>query len=232
MTFEKFFWRRLLTKYPDLNFLDSGSFSPTATTQAVYSAAKDVTEPQMKILDLGCGSGVIGIGLLDQFNFNLDLYFSDIDSTSLDICTNNLKILNTVAEVRQSDIFEKWENIKFNLIVNDISGVPPIVSQFLDWFRGIPNASGYDGTELTEKVVKAARHFLEKDGTFLSLCDVEKGISALNKAFSEVKLVNTVKIPLNLEQSEIVNLQKLLPFATIKNVGSMHYFETYIYTCK
>ena len=66
-----------------------------------------------KIADFGCGSGLLGFGILEKFQDNVELIFSDKFQDCLDECSNILKTIETPYNVKflQSDISDiKLEN--------------------------------------------------------------------------------------------------------------------------
>ena len=66
-----------------------------------------------KIADFGCGSGLLGFGILDKFKDKVELIFSDKFIDCIDECKNILESLNISHNVRflQSDISDiKLEN--------------------------------------------------------------------------------------------------------------------------
>ena len=50
-------------------------FKPTGTSQIMIEAAKKIINPKKKILDLGCGSGIIGISIAKFFNIKKTIFF-------------------------------------------------------------------------------------------------------------------------------------------------------------
>ncbi len=74
------------------------------------------------ILDLGCGSGFIGIALKKYFP-NLDIIQSDISKSAIKQTLINMKINNLQNQVIRSNMFEKI-NKKFDVIISN----PPYLS--------------------------------------------------------------------------------------------------------
>src|SRR3989338_6026344 len=61
---------------------------------------KCLLEDNWKILDLGCGYGIVGISLL-KHNPDLKMTFSDINKRAVEITKKNLRLNNLKAEVMQ-----------------------------------------------------------------------------------------------------------------------------------
>ena len=104
-------------------YLDDNTFIPTQTTSAITEAAIETINTPSKVLDLGCGCGIVAILLSKNLPFTLDLYASDLSDTVEEIVNMNAAKHNVEIDVRKSDIFETWHGFKFNTIINDISGL-------------------------------------------------------------------------------------------------------------
>lgn len=91
--------------------------------RAKYPVGSEVT-----LLDLCCGSGVIGISLVlllaDDYHINLVL--SDISETALEVAKRNLKLHNLTAKVVAGDLLKPVIKLgtKFDIVVSN----PPYVS--------------------------------------------------------------------------------------------------------
>ncbi|MCF7866710.1 methyltransferase [Candidatus Woesearchaeota archaeon] len=75
-----------------------------------------------RILDLGCGYGVVGISILRN-NKDLDVVFSDVNRRAIDLTKENLAFLNLHAKVFHSDLFEKIKG-SFDVILSN----PPMAT--------------------------------------------------------------------------------------------------------
>ena len=65
-----------------------------------------IIKEKNKILDLGCGYGIIGLSLLLTIK-NIEVVFSDINERALKITKENLKLNNVTGNLIQSNSFEK-----------------------------------------------------------------------------------------------------------------------------
>lgn len=83
----------------------------------------DFPKKEAKILDLGCGYGVIGIAL-KKFYPDYDVFLSDINNRAIELSKENAKVNCADVTVLQSDLFEKFENGNFEIIVSN----PPYIA--------------------------------------------------------------------------------------------------------
>ncbi|MBI2148870.1 class I SAM-dependent methyltransferase [Candidatus Woesearchaeota archaeon] len=130
---------------------------------------KCLIENNWKILDLGCGYGIIGLSLL-KFNITLKLTFSDINERAIQITKKNLEFHKLKAELIQSDGFESIKE-KFNTILLN----PPQTA----------------GKKLCFKLIEDSKQHLEKEGYLQIVARHNKGGKELSKKMFEV--FNNVK---------------------------------------
>lgn len=121
------------------------------------------------ILDLGCGSGAIGIALLRHYPL-CRAVFSDISEKALSFTRQNLGNYDLLdrAEVVQSDLFEKFGARTWDAILSnppyfadaDWAGVQPeILKEPKEAFE-----AGKDGLDFYRRLLKESSAFLRKDG--------------------------------------------------------------------
>lgn len=122
-------------------------------------------------LDLGSGSGAIGIALLQQFP-KARATFSDISAEALEITQKNLERydLQNRAEIVCTDLFETFRNSgrKWKAILSN----PPYLSQG-DWESAQPEIlfeprtaldGGNDGLDFYRRIALEAGHHLHPEG--------------------------------------------------------------------
>jgi methylase of polypeptide subunit release factors len=213
-----------------------GIFQPTATTSYLIKAVSAEALQNKKVLDLGCGWGIIGLELFLRFNKQISLYLSDLSNSAIEATKKNVASLYALGlEVRHGSLFIPWENMKFDCIICDVSGVSNEIP-FLDtWFEDIPCESGSDGLDLTKEVIEKAKGHLNPGGfMFLPLISLSNCKSAL-KILKENNLQHTVisenkwkMIIKNSKHQEILhNLQTQDKVAFIRN-GDEFIFSTSI----
>ena len=110
--------------YNDKFLTPPGVFIPRPETELIIDCVKKDFEQnsEKKLLDIGCGSGCIGITIASLYN-NFDVTAIDISDKAIKTANNNatqLKISNI--KILKQDIFE-MRNKKFDIIVSN----PPYV---------------------------------------------------------------------------------------------------------
>ncbi len=101
---------RLRNKHIEV-YTASGLFSKNKVDKGTkLLISKCIIKDNWKVLDLGCGYGIIGVSLLLS-NKKLEVVFSDINKRAIAITKKNIELNNLKAEVIQSNCFE---NIKEN----------------------------------------------------------------------------------------------------------------------
>ena len=177
-----------------LIFDGDGIFQPTATTAALLQVIAPLLNKKTKMLDLGCGWGIIGLETKLANFANVELSMSDFSEPAVCAAKQNARNLKIESDIRGGSVFEPWSDSSFDLIVSDISGISNKLP-FLDkWFAGIPCESGEDGLKLvTEAIENAPRHFSNFESKLImpiiSLSNVNRASILMNDHFRSVKKV-------------------------------------------
>jgi methylase of polypeptide subunit release factors len=176
-----------------------GIFVPTATTGLLLRAAKSLDIAGNRVLDLGCGWGVIGLEL--ALSRPIVLHMSDYSLAAVEAAKENSLSVGVRAEVRFGSNLEPWTEEKFNLIIADVSGVSSDAPLFDRWFDNVPAASGSTGHDLTKQILADAYHHLEDLGMVLlpliSLSNREYALELFHANFSSVSRIARIDWKLN-----------------------------------
>ncbi len=124
---------------------------------------KCIIKPKWRILDLGCGYGVVGIAIAKAFP-STRVFMSDINERALELAKMNIELNNVRAEVIQSDIYEQIHG-RFNTILVN----PPQVA----------------GKEVCFSMIEEGRDYLFKNGLFQLVARHNKGGKELSKKMYE-----------------------------------------------
>jgi SAM-dependent methyltransferase len=213
-----------------------GVFRPTATTRTLVRSASRTLPKSGSILDLGCGSGIIGLSLALEEGADRVLAMSDVSPDATALALENTKTLGVSANVRTGSLFSPWVGEVFDSIVSDVSGVVPDLGERYGWFDGVPNDSGVDGSHLAVQVIRQANHYLVSDGTLvfpiISLSAEERILDEARDAFESVTLLEEVRLPLGVPVAELEDVRTEFPFIRIESVGGLACFFTSTYACQ
>ena len=161
--------RTIVYKYKDHNlnfFSDNGVFSKDkldfGSNLLLDSIFKNVDGDNLKILDVGCGYGFIGISLAKILNAQVTM--CDVNNRSLHLAKKNCSENNISAEVIESNMYENVTGI-YDLIVTN----PPIRA----------------GKEVVYGILDGARDYLKEDGELWAVIRKDQGAKSAIKHLEE-----------------------------------------------
>lgn len=194
--------------------MPKGVFLPTGTTTSLVKAVRTYVSKPGVTLDLGCGSGVVGIALYKMGLVKEPLYASDSSEKAFVCMNRNAKFHKCPVLGKCGSLFEPWKNRKFDYIVNDVSGVAKDVAKVSPWFDGVSCQSGIDGTLLVIEVLQKAPNHLNPEGLLffpvISLSNTDNILSMARKNFSHVKQLLHQEWPLPKEMYQHLAILKRL----------------------
>ena len=212
-------------------YINTGVFMPTATTDFLIKdfLKKNHKIKNKKILDLGCGSGIISIILANHIKNN-SFYASDVSNKAVICSKKNFRNFKINGEVKKGNMLNPWSNYKFDFIINDVSGISSIVAKKSKWFKNVPALTGVDGTRLTISVIKNSIKFLNKNGCLylplISLSNEKKITDIAKKYFKKLKIIskNYWFLPADLEKHKTL----LNTLKKKKNINFEYKFGKYV----
>lgn len=153
---------------------DHGVFSYGRVDEASYLLVESFPKLEHeKVLDLGCGYGLIGIYLKTKYP-DIQLTQIDINERAVECCKQNAKDNGIASTILQSDAFESLADAVFDVIVLN----PPI----------------HAGKEVCEHLYAQSYHHLNKGGTFAICIRKKHGAESTIASLTEIGFqVDTVQ---------------------------------------
>jgi len=182
--------------------VDSHVFTPTLTTSVLTNQVDLTRLKGSTVLDLGCGTGPIAIGL--ALAGAAHVFAVDLMEEACQLARRNAELNGVGAQITvlQGDLFEPVADRKFDVIVDDVSGVAEDVARLSSWFPSEVPSGGFDGTRQTVRMVKASPRYLKANGYLLfpvlSLSKADAILSAARDAYGAgLQRVATKRVPFN-----------------------------------
>jgi 16S rRNA G1207 methylase RsmC len=143
----------------------SGVYSFGAVDKATAILINHCSKIDGRVLDIGCGYGVVGIALKKE-NPSISLCMSDINKRAVEFAKINAKDNNIEADIRQGNLYTPWQGESFDVIISN----PPIVA----------------GKEVWMQLVAGAFDHLKINGIIQLVAYHNKGGERIKKYMSEV----------------------------------------------
>lgn len=99
---------------------DARALIPRPETEELVELALQrlAPHPQMRILDMGCGSGIIGITIaLELATAKPEVVMADISDAALALTLENAAALGAKIRTYRSDLFSAWESTEENAVI-------------------------------------------------------------------------------------------------------------------
>ena len=176
-------------------------FKPNATTRLLVENAFKIIKKKSDILDLGCGTGYVGLTIAQKLKNKNNYFFSDLSKKAINLCKNNARKNKIKIFAKTGSMYEPWVGMKFDLIIESISAIAKKVAIVSPWYKnGIPCDCGEDGTELVNEILKVSKKYLKKNGKLIfpivTLSNKEKILKTAKKQFKNVHLLDSKDWPL------------------------------------
>ncbi|MBI2658884.1 class I SAM-dependent methyltransferase [Candidatus Woesearchaeota archaeon] len=143
----------------------SGIFSKEKIDKGTLILAENmVIDKNAKVLDIGCGIGILGIAVAKLFN--ADAAMSDINKRAVMLAKKNCKLNNVKAEIHQDNLYEKIKNYDFDAILSN----PPQTA----------------GKNVCFKLIEESKKYLKNGGNLQLVARHNKGGKTLSNKMQEV----------------------------------------------
>jgi len=183
---------------------DPAVFRPTVTTGLLTGEVLRAGVAGRSALDLGCGSGPIAIALAKAGA--AAVCASDLMPEACELARRNAAANGVAArvEVLRGDLFEAVGDRRFDVVVDDVSGVAEEVAIVSSWFPPSVPLGGSDGTSLAVEMLRQSPRHLAPGGTLwfpvLSLSNAARIVAVATEIYgSGVELVAAKLIPFSPE---------------------------------
>lgn len=211
------------------------AFYPTETSKILIEACRSQIKAPGKTLDLGCGIGITGLVIYKLGLCSKPLFASDISESAIRLIKKNAQKLNVEVITRCGSLFEPWNGEKFEVIIDDVSGISDNVARLSPWFPpGVTCEAGRDGTRWILDIIEKAPDHLEKDGILffpaLSLSNEEKILSVAREKFSHVRLL--AEREWFLPKEIVENISEIAPLIEDKTIKCVKKFGTWMWSTK
>lgn len=188
-------------------YLRNDVFQPTTTTKLLIDHMGDVKGK--RVLDLGCGAGPVAITAAKLGAS--EVMGVDVMEEAPKLAMDNAKLNGVEDKVTfmQSNLYEKIEGEKFDVIVDDVSGMAEEVARMSSWYPESIPTGGFDGTQPSLNMLEGTPSHLNEDGYLIfpviTLSRAEKIIDKAKSIFGEhLEQVDSKLIPLQDELKEYV----------------------------
>ncbi len=153
-----------------------------------------------KVLEIGCGNGNIIRSIALEFRKN-NYYASDISEESiLEARQLNKEHPDLEINFEVCSGLEKWKNMKFDLIICDISAINEEIANLSDWYIGVKCETGDDGLKLIKPIIENIKNYLNTRGYFIlptiSLSNTRELEKILRQSFRSAILVESKDWPM------------------------------------
>lgn len=186
-------------------YLRNDVFQPTTTTKLLIDHMGDVKGK--RVLDLGCGAGPVAITAAKLGAS--EVVGVDVMEEAPKLAMDNAKLNEVEDKVSfmQSNLYEKIKGEKFDVIVDDVSGMAEEVARMSSWYPESIPTGGYDGTQPSLDMLEGTPEHLNSDGYLIfpviTLSRAEKIVDKAKSIFGEhMEQVDSKLIPLQDELKE------------------------------
>ena len=163
------------------------------TLEKIEAIQNENCKESINVLDLGTGTGVIGITIKKTIP-DVECTLSDVSSDALELAADNSKSLKADVHIVQSDLFEKFSDEKFDIIVSN----PPYIrradidnlqTEVCEFDPHLALDGGEDGLEFYRNIANEAQNYLKHSGYLICEIGADQGRDVV-KIFKEAGAVD------------------------------------------
>lgn len=143
----------------------SGVFSKEKIDRGTLVLAENMlVDKNSKVLDIGCGIGILGIFAAKQFDASVAM--SDVNKRAVMLAKKNIELNNVKAKISQGNLYEKIKNNDFDAILSN----PPQTA----------------GKKICFQLIEQSKKYLKNNGTFQLVARHNKGGKTLSLKMKEI----------------------------------------------
>lgn len=183
---------------------DARALIPRPETEELVEHALQLCKPQegMRVLDMGCGSGIIGITLaLELAKHHPEVVMADISEAALALTLENATSLGAKVKTYLSDLYSAWDNTAedaitppdgFHLVLANLPYVPDGEAVAAEVHHDPASAlyGGEDGLDIVRRFVSDSLPHLAPGAPVLLEVGHDQG-EATRRMMEEAGFVNT-----------------------------------------
>ena len=160
--------KKISQKIRGINFdfyTSSGVFSKDKVDKGTLVLAENfIIKKNSKVLDVGCGIGVLGIAAAKLFDANAVM--TDMNKRAVMLANKNVELNNVKSEIQQGNLYEKTKDYDFDVIISN----PPQTA----------------GKELCFQLIEESKKYLKQNGNLQIVARHNKGgkMDGIVEAFS------------------------------------------------
>lgn len=141
--------------------VNPGVFAPTHTSRTIAEALE--VQPGDTVIDVGCGSGVLSFVAARLGAHRV--IGCDISEEAVEVARRNAAELglDDRVEFRVGSLFDPVRDLRADLVIGDVSGIPDEIAQVAGWFPD-GRAGGPTGAELPSAMLESLGDTLKPGG--------------------------------------------------------------------